>query len=90
MIIGSVTTPPTSGKMQSLVIPQTPANMSQDDHQGLLKLDKWNNVNALIALYNKTKSGVFSVQVSKPGMEIRRTYIIEQIEFLLKRGNQFG
>ena len=87
MIIGSITQAQSSGKAASLVVPQTPADLSDDDHQLLTELglppDKWNNLNALWALYNKTKSGVLSVQVSRPGMELSRSYILEQIEFLL-------
>ena len=70
-------------------MPQSPADLSDEDRQVLTRLglppDKWDNLNALLALYNKAEnSDVFSVQVSKPGMELSRSYILEQIEFLLK------
>ena len=94
MIIGSITQAQSSGKTASLVVPQTPADLSDDDHQLLTELglppDKWNNLNALWALYKKTKYGVFSVQVSRPGMELSRSYILEQIEFILKNTERTG
>ena len=38
----------------------------------------------LLAMYNKAEAyDVFSVQVSKPGMELSRSYVLEQIEYLL-------
>ena len=44
---------------------------------------------ALLALYNKTENcEVFSVQVSRPRMELSRSYILEQIEFLFKNTKQ--
>ena len=71
------------------VVPQTPIDLSGDDRQVLsglgLPREKWDNLNALLALYNRTDLyEVFSVQVSKPGMELSRSYVLEQIEFLLK------
>ena len=94
MIIGSIMPPPSSGRRSSVVVPQTPADPSDDDHQVLQGLgippDKWNNLNALWALYKKTKHGVFSVQVSRPGMELSRSYILELIEFLLKNTERTG
>ena len=83
-ILGSVAPHPNQS-----VVPQSPADLSDDDRQVLTGLglpqDKWDNVNALLALYNKAENNdVFSVQVSKPGMELSRSYILEQIEFLLK------
>ena len=71
------------------VVPQSPADLSDDDHQLLkefgLPQEKWNNLNALMALYKKTENcEVFSVQVSRPGMEQSRSYILEQIEFVLE------
>ena len=83
-ILGSVAPHP-----KESVVPQSPADLSDDDRQVLTELglpqDKWDNLNALLALYNKAEnSDVFSVQVSKPGMELSRSYILEQIEFLLK------
>ena len=94
MIVGSVTPPPSPGwnlfntKLPE-VAPQSPANLSNDDRQMLLGLglpqDKWDNLNTLLALYNGTELyDVFSVQVSKPGMELTRSYVLEQMEFLLK------
>ena len=70
------------------VVPQSPADLSDDDRQMLSGLglppDKWDNLNALLAVYRKTESDdVFSVQVSKPGMELGRSYVLQQIEFLL-------
>ena len=70
------------------VVPQSPADLSDDDRQVLTELglppDKWDNLNALLAVYNKTEAyDVFSVQVSKPGMELSRSYVLEQIEYLL-------
>ena len=71
------------------VIPQSPADLSGEDHQVLeglgLPPDQWDNLSALLALYGKTENcDMFSVQVSKPGMELSRSYILEQIEFVLK------
>ena len=71
------------------MIPQSPADLSDEDQQVLeglgLPPDQWDNLNALLALYSKTENyDVFSVQVSKPGMELSRSYMLEQIEFLLK------
>ena len=91
MIIGSVTPPPSTGWIFNTpsqdVVPQIPANLSEDLKipKGLgLPPEKWNNLNVLLARYNKTKYyDVFSVQVSRPGMELSRSYILEQIEFLL-------
>ena len=70
-------------------VPQSPPDLSDDDRQVLTELGlpsyQWDNLNALLAMYNKTEYyDVFSVQVSKPGMELSRSYILEQIEFLLK------
>ena len=97
MIIGSTVPPPSTWTFlsyfreneENLVIPQSPANLSDEDKQVLeglgLPPEKWDNLNALMALYNKSEENdVFSVQVSKPGMELSRSYILEQIEFFLK------
>jgi hypothetical protein len=70
------------------VVPQSPADLSDDDREILSGLglppDKWDNLNALLAMYRKTEAyDVFSVQVSKPGMELSRNYVLQQIEFLL-------
>ena len=70
------------------MVPQSPADLSDDDRQMLSGLglppDKWDNLNALLAVYTKTESeDVFSAQVSKPGMELSRSYVLQQIEFLL-------
>ena len=91
MIIGSNTLP---GMWQLLwskkdVIPLKKAKLSENDSQVLTTLglppDKWNNLNALLALYNKTELyDVFSVQVSNPGMELSHKYVLGQIEFLLQ------
>ena len=92
MIIASLTPPPLTGwifRMTSPeVIPQTPAHLLADDRQVLKGLGiypyKWNDLNALLGLYNKTELyDVFSVQVSRPEMELSRSYILEQIGFLL-------
>ena len=90
MIIGS-----TTGKtLHPDVVPQTLADLSDGDRQVLTELglppDQWDNLNALWALYNKTKNGVLSVQVSRPGMELRSVYVLEQIEFLLKNTKEIG
>ena len=90
MIIGS-----TTGKtLHPDVVPQTPTDLSDDDRQVLTELglppDQWDNLNALWALYNKTKWVVLSVQVSRPEMELRRVYVLEQIEFLLKNTKETG
>ena len=71
------------------VVPQSPADLSDDDHKVLKELglppEKWDNLNICLALYNKTDNyDVFSVQVSRPGMELSRSYILEQIQFLLE------
>ena len=70
------------------VIPQSPADLSDEDRQKLIELglppDKWDNLHALLAMYNRTEVyDIFSVQVSKPGMEVSHKYVLEQIEFLL-------
>ena len=69
-------------------VPQFPPDLSDGDCQVLKKLNlpsyQWDNLNALLAIYNKTEYyDVFSIQVSKPGMELSRSYILEQIESLL-------
>ena len=81
MILGSLTS-----HSNESVVPQLPADLSDDDRQVLAELppEQWSNLNALLALYNKTEYyDVFSVQVSRPGMELSRSYILEQIKFLL-------
>ena len=70
------------------MVPQSPADLSNDDREMLsglgLPLDKWDNLNVLLAVYGRTENyDVFSVQVSKPGMELSRNYVLQQIEFLL-------
>ena len=70
------------------VVPQSPAVLSGDDRQVLTELglppDKWDNLNVLLTMYKKDKEcDVFSVQVSKPGMELSRSYVLEQVEHLL-------
>ena len=83
MILGSLTL-----HSNESVVPQLPADLSDDDRKVLAELglppEQWSNLNALLALYNKTEYyDVFSVQVSRPGMELSRSYILEQIKFLL-------
>ena len=83
MVVGSILPPPSSA------VPQTPTDLSDDDRRVLSELDlpqdKWNNLDALLAIYNKTENyDVYSVNISKPGMELSRNYILEHIEFLLK------
>ena len=61
---------------------------SGNDRQVLTELglpsDNWDNLNVLLAMYNRAEPyDVFSVQVSKPGMELSRSYVLEQIEYLL-------
>ena len=85
MIIGSIT-PPTESKW---VVPQSPAILSENDEQVLMHLelssDKWNNLDALLALYGKTDYDLLSVKISRPGMELNRSYILEQIEYFFKQ-----
>ena len=46
--------------------------------------DKRDNLNVLLTMYNRVERyDVFSVQVSKPGMELSRSYVLEQVEHLL-------
>ena len=76
------------GPVPEVGVPQSPPDLSDNDRQILTELGlpsyQWDNLNALLAMYNKTEyCDVFSVQVSKPGMELSRSYILEQIEFLL-------
>ncbi|CAI8015392.1 hypothetical protein GBAR_LOCUS9530 [Geodia barretti] len=78
-----------TAKSKKDVIPLKKAKLSENDSQVLTTLglppDKWNNLDALLALYNKTELyDVFSVQVSNPGMELSRKYVLGQIEFLLQ------
>ena len=80
MILGSLTS-----HSNESVVPQLPADLSDDDHQVLAELalppDQWST---LLALYNNNEYNyVFSVQVSRTGMELSRSYILEQIKFLL-------
>ena len=70
------------------MVPQSPADLSDDDREILSGLglppDKWDNLNALLAMYKRSEVyDVFSVHVSKPGMELSRNYVLQQIEFLL-------
>ena len=70
------------------MVPQSPADLSDEDRQKLMKLDlpsdKWDNLHALQAMYYRSKTyDVFSIQVSKPGMELNCKYVLEQIGFLL-------
>ena len=82
-----------SKKVLPSIMPLTQANLSEGDCQVLSDLglpqDKWDNLNALLALYDNTKYyDVFSVQVSKPGMELSHSYILEQIEFFLRNSTK--
>ena len=75
---------------EEIITPLTPANLSEDDRQVLSDLglpqDKWDNLNALLALYDKTEYyDVFSVQ---PGMELSCSYILEQIKFFLRNSTK--
>ena len=70
------------------VVPQSPAVLSGDDRQMLIELglppDKWDNLNVRLAMHNRAEAyDVFSVQVSKLGMELSRSYVLEQVEYLL-------
>ena len=92
MIIGS-TSPPT-GRMQSSVVPQSPPQLFEGDRKVLTELsippDKWNNLNALWALYNKASDEVLPVQVSRPGMELSCSHVLKQIEFVLEKSRKDG
>ena len=71
------------------VVPQSPADLSDDDREMLSGLDlppdKWDNLNALLAMYGRTEAyDVLSVQVSKPSMELNCNYVLQHIESLLK------
>ena len=70
------------------MVPQSPADLSDDNREMLSGLglppDKWDNLNALLALYGRTENyDVFSVQVSKPGMELNCYNVLQLIEYLL-------
>ena len=103
LIIGSSTAPPQPStgylssifkpKLPEVVVPQSPADLSDDDRRVLTELglppDKWDNLNALLAVYNETKAyDMFSVQVSKPGMELSRSYVLEYL--LINSANKEG
>ena len=82
-ILGSVA--PHSNKS---VVQQFPAALSNDDRQVLTELglppDKWDNLNVLLTMYNSAEPyDVFSVQVSKSGVELSRSYVLDQIKYLL-------
>ena len=69
------------------MVPQSPADLSDDDREMLSGLnlppDKWDNLNALLAMYGRTDAyDVFSVQVSKPGMELNCYNVLQLIEYL--------
>ena len=88
MIIAS-NIPPPRGVSPPPVISMSQADLTDDDRQVLAELalppDQWSNLNALLALYNKAEYyDVFSDQVSRPGMELSCSYILEQITVLLK------
>lgn len=91
MIIGSVTPPPITGWLwwkapSKDVIPLAKADLSYDDYSWLthcgLPPNKRDNLNVLLTLHNEAKN-VFSVHISRPEMELSRSYILKQIEFLL-------
>ena len=86
MIIGSIV-PPLTTKEE--VVPQVPANLSNNDLQVLANLGlpsgQWNNHDALLAQYSNTECDLLSVQVSRPVMELNRSYVLEQIELLFKK-----
>ena len=67
------------------IVPQSPAVLSEDNRQMLaLPPEKWDTLNVLLATYNQSHIyDVFSVQVSRPGMELSCSYVLEQIEYLL-------
>ena len=92
MIIRSISQQPSAWYLSSLfnleVVPQSRAVLSGDDRQVLAELglhsQTWDNLNVLLAMYNRTEHyDVFSVQVSKPGMELSRSYVLEQVKHLL-------
>ena len=91
MIIGSIAPPPLVGWFWSVpfkdVVPLAPAKLSYDDHTWLTSLglssDKRDTLNVLLALYNEAKN-VYAVHVSRPGAELSRSYILNEIEFLFK------
>ena len=66
------------------MVPQSPADLSDDDREMLSGLGlpphKWDNLNALLAMYGRTEA--FSVQVSKPGMELNSYNVLQLIEYL--------
>ena len=77
------------------VVPQSPAVLSDDDRQVLAELglppDKWDNLNVLLTMHNRVEAyDVFSVQVSKPGMELSRSYVLEQIKYILMNSVKKG
>ena len=90
MVIGSTTLP--TGSMESSVVPQSPAQLSDGDRKILtdagIPPNKWNNLNALWALYNRFADG--TLLVSRPGMELSRGFILQQIEFVLQNAEQNG
>ena len=70
------------------IVPQSPAVLSDDDRKVLEKLGlppgKWDTLHVLLATYNQSHIyDVFSVQTSRPRMELSRSYVLEQIEYLL-------
>ena len=86
MIIGSIV--PTEG-----AVPQAPADLSDSDIQVLVGLDlvpdQWNTTNVLLALYNKTDNyDIQAVEISRPGMELSRSYMLEQIKSFFKNSSK--
>ena len=86
MIISSLTPPP---KTRQDILAQIPSFLSEEDHRALRDLgvsDQADNLQALLALYKKYSDyRVASVQVSRPGMELSCSHILQQIEFFLTR-----
>ena len=89
MIIGSITPPPKYWIQRQDVLAQIPSSLFKEDFEVLRDLgvsDQADNLQALLAFYNKPSTyRVASVQVSRPGMELSRSHVLQQIEFFLTR-----
>ena len=88
MIIGSL-------KPAKEAVSQSPAvDLSNSDRQVLSKLglpqEQSDNLNTLVALYNRTEYDLVAVEISKPGMELDCSYILEQIKSLFKTSKRTG
>ena len=101
MIIGSTIPPFTSiwyvpgyGPSEK-VVTLTPAELLYAENMWLTELGiaperkTLSNSDVLVALYNEAKN-VFSVLVSRPGMELTRSYVLEQIESLFVHTKKNG